>query len=98
MNIDKDQILQLLRSQGKDDQASKAGSELPRQGRHRQRPARRDALEVRHRSQQHRRQAPRRSGKDPLTGPSGALTPGATTPCMPLPPDRRAGQEAPVPA
>ena len=29
MNIDKDQILQLLRSQGKDDQASKAGSELP---------------------------------------------------------------------
>ncbi len=29
MNIDKDQILQLLRSQGKDDQASKAASELP---------------------------------------------------------------------
>jgi hypothetical protein len=29
MNIDKDQILQLLRSQGKDDQASQAGSELP---------------------------------------------------------------------
>jgi hypothetical protein len=29
MNIDKDQILQLLRSQGKDDQASKASSELP---------------------------------------------------------------------
>jgi hypothetical protein len=29
MNIDKDQILQLLRSQGKDDQASQASSELP---------------------------------------------------------------------
>ena len=29
MNIDKDQILQLLRSQGQDDQASHAGSELP---------------------------------------------------------------------
>jgi hypothetical protein len=29
MNIDKDQILQLLRSQGKDDQASQAASELP---------------------------------------------------------------------
>jgi hypothetical protein len=29
MNIDKDQILQLLRSQGKDDQASKAAGELP---------------------------------------------------------------------
>ena len=31
MNIDKDQILQLLRSQGKDDQASKASTELPEQ-------------------------------------------------------------------
>jgi hypothetical protein len=29
MNIDKDQILQLLRSQGKGDQASQASSELP---------------------------------------------------------------------
>jgi hypothetical protein len=29
MNIDKDQILQLLHSQGKDDQASQASSELP---------------------------------------------------------------------
>jgi hypothetical protein len=29
MNIDKDQILQLLRSQGQHDQASKASSELP---------------------------------------------------------------------
>jgi hypothetical protein len=29
MNIDKDQILQLLRSQGQHDQADKAGSELP---------------------------------------------------------------------
>lgn len=29
MNIDKDQILQLLRSQGKDDQVSKAADELP---------------------------------------------------------------------
>ena len=29
MNIDKDQILQLLRSQGKDDQAGQADSELP---------------------------------------------------------------------
>ena len=29
MNIDKDQILQLLRSQGKDDQAGQASSELP---------------------------------------------------------------------
>ena len=29
MNIDKDQILQLLRSQGQDDQASQAASELP---------------------------------------------------------------------
>lgn len=29
MNIGKDQILQLLRSQGKDDQASQASSELP---------------------------------------------------------------------
>jgi hypothetical protein len=29
MNIDKDQILQLLRSQGKNDQASQAGNELP---------------------------------------------------------------------
>jgi hypothetical protein len=29
MNIDKDQILQLLRSQGKNDQASQASSELP---------------------------------------------------------------------
>ena len=29
MNIDKGQILQLLRSQGQDDQASHAGSELP---------------------------------------------------------------------
>jgi hypothetical protein len=29
MTIDKDQILQLLRSQGKDDQASQASSELP---------------------------------------------------------------------
>jgi hypothetical protein len=29
MNIDKDQILQLLHSQGKGDQASKASSELP---------------------------------------------------------------------
>jgi hypothetical protein len=31
MNIDKDQILRLLRSQGKDDQASQASSELPDQ-------------------------------------------------------------------
>ena len=31
MNIDKDQILQLLRSQGKNDQASQASSELPDQ-------------------------------------------------------------------
>ena len=31
MNIDKDQIIQLLRSQGKNDQADKAGSELPGQ-------------------------------------------------------------------
>ncbi len=29
MNIDKDQILQLLRSEGKNDQASQASSELP---------------------------------------------------------------------
>ena len=29
MNIDKDQILQLLRSQGKNDQAAHAGNELP---------------------------------------------------------------------
>jgi hypothetical protein len=29
MNIDKDQILQLLHSQGQGDQASKASSELP---------------------------------------------------------------------
>jgi hypothetical protein len=29
MNIDKDQILQLLRSQGKNDQAGQASSELP---------------------------------------------------------------------
>jgi hypothetical protein len=29
MTIDKDQILQLLRSQGQDDQASQASSELP---------------------------------------------------------------------
>jgi hypothetical protein len=29
MNIDKDQVLQLLRSQGKDDQAGQASSELP---------------------------------------------------------------------
>lgn len=29
MNIDKDQILQLLRSQGKHDEASQAGNELP---------------------------------------------------------------------
>ena len=29
MNIDKDQILQLLHSQGKGDQASQASSELP---------------------------------------------------------------------
>ena len=29
MTIDKDQILQLLRSQGQDDQAGQAGSELP---------------------------------------------------------------------
>ena len=29
MNIDKGQILQLLRSQGQDDQASQADSELP---------------------------------------------------------------------
>lgn len=29
MNIDKDQILQLLRSQGQNDQASQASSELP---------------------------------------------------------------------
>jgi hypothetical protein len=29
MNIDKDQILQLLSSQGKNDQASQAGNELP---------------------------------------------------------------------
>ena len=29
MEIPKDQILQLLRSQGQDDQASHAGSELP---------------------------------------------------------------------
>ena len=29
MNIDKDQILQLLRSQGQHDQASQAASELP---------------------------------------------------------------------
>jgi hypothetical protein len=29
MTIDKNQIMQLLRSQGKDDQASQAGSELP---------------------------------------------------------------------
>jgi hypothetical protein len=29
MTIDKDQILQLLRSQGKNDQASQASSELP---------------------------------------------------------------------
>jgi hypothetical protein len=29
MNIDKDQILQLLRSQGKNDQASQASNELP---------------------------------------------------------------------
>ena len=29
MNIDKDQILQMLRSQGQDDQANQAGSELP---------------------------------------------------------------------
>ena len=31
MNIDKDQILQLLRSQGKGDQADQAGSQLPDQ-------------------------------------------------------------------
>ena len=31
MNIDKDQILQLLHSQGKGDQASQASSELPGQ-------------------------------------------------------------------
>ena len=31
MNIDKDQILQLLRSQGKNDQASQASNELPDQ-------------------------------------------------------------------
>jgi hypothetical protein len=31
MNIDKDQILQLLHSQGKGDQASQASSELPNQ-------------------------------------------------------------------
>jgi hypothetical protein len=31
MNIDKDQILQLLRSQGKNDQAGQASSELPDQ-------------------------------------------------------------------
>ena len=31
MNIDKDQILQLLRSQGQHDQASQAESELPQQ-------------------------------------------------------------------
>jgi hypothetical protein len=29
MNIDKDQILQLLRSQGQHDQAGEAGAELP---------------------------------------------------------------------
>jgi hypothetical protein len=29
MNIDKDQILQMLRSQGQDDQAKQASSELP---------------------------------------------------------------------
>jgi hypothetical protein len=29
MNIDKDQILQLMRSQGKNDQAGQASSELP---------------------------------------------------------------------
>jgi hypothetical protein len=29
MNIDKDQILQLLRSQGKHDEADQAGNELP---------------------------------------------------------------------
>ena len=31
MNIDKDQVLQLLRSQGKDDQAGQASGELPDQ-------------------------------------------------------------------
>lgn len=31
MNIDKDQILQLLRSQGQHDQAAQAGSQLPDQ-------------------------------------------------------------------
>lgn len=31
MNIDRDQIIQLLRSQGQHDQADKAGSELPGQ-------------------------------------------------------------------
>ena len=31
MNIDKDQILQLLRSQGKNDHASQASNELPDQ-------------------------------------------------------------------
>jgi hypothetical protein len=31
MNIDKNQIIKLLRSQGKDDQASQAGGELPDQ-------------------------------------------------------------------
>ena len=31
MNIDKDQILQMLRSQGKNDQADKAQGELPDQ-------------------------------------------------------------------
>ena len=29
MNVDKDQVLQLLRSEGKNDQASQASSELP---------------------------------------------------------------------
>ena len=51
MNLDKDQILQLLRSQGQRRPGQPGQHRAARPGRHRQPPARRDAVQVRRRSQ-----------------------------------------------
>ncbi len=46
MEIDKSQIIDLLKSRGEQDKASQAESELPEKGRHRK--GRRDARQARH--------------------------------------------------
>ena len=93
MNIDKDQILQLLRSQGKDDQPARPAASSPT----RSTPATPSTLGCSRSTASIPAASPTSSAAWAIS--SDRTKRGADTwrdrPCMPLPPDRRAGQEAP---